>query len=96
MKRAKPRAAVVVLQDGKIALLERNRRGTRYFVFPGGGIDKGETPEQAAAREADEELGLQVTIVRLVAEVSYHGMPQYFFLAEAHRGRLRQPGTAKR
>ena len=86
MKRAKPRAAVILLQDGKIALLERNRRGTRYFVFPGGGIDKGETPEQAAAREAVEELGLQVTIGRLVAEVSYQGMPQYFFLAEAAGG----------
>ena len=67
-------------------LLERNRRGTRYFVFPGGGIDKDETPEQAAVREADEELGVQVTITRLVAEMSYHGMPQYFFLAEVTGG----------
>ena len=86
MKRAKPRAAVILVQDGKIALLERNRRGTRYFVFPGGGVDKGETPEQAAAREADEELGVQVNVVRLVAEVTYHGMPQYFFLAEVTGG----------
>jgi 8-oxo-dGTP diphosphatase len=86
MKRAKPRAAVVVLQDDQIALLERNRRGTRYFVFPGGGVDKGETPEQAAAREADEELGLQVTVSRMIAEVSYQGMPQYFFLAEVTGG----------
>ena len=86
MKRLKPRAAVIVLKEDKIALLERNRHGTRYFVFPGGGIDKGETPEQAAAREAMEELGLQVTIGRLVAEVSYQDMPQYFFLAEATGG----------
>jgi len=86
MKRVKPRAAVILLQDDKVALLERNRRGTRYFVFPGGGVDKGETPEQAAVREADEELGMQVAIVRLVAEVSYHGVPQYFFLAEATGG----------
>ena len=86
MKRAKPRAAVILLQDEKVALLERNRRGTRYFVFPGGGIDEGETAEQAAVREADEELGMQVAIVRLVAEVSYHGVPQYFFLAEATGG----------
>ena len=82
MKRTKPRAAVILVQDNKIALLERNRRGTRYLVFPGGGIDKGETPEQAAAREADEELGVQVTIVRMVAEVWYNGIPQYYYLAE--------------
>ena len=86
MKRAKPRAAVILIQDGKIALLERNRRGTRYFVFPGGGVDKGETVEQAAAREADEELGVQVTVSRMVAELWYNGMPQYYFLAELTGG----------
>jgi 8-oxo-dGTP diphosphatase len=82
MKRAKPRAAIVLLQNDQIALLERNRRGTRYFVFPGGGIETGETPEQAAAREGEEELGVSVKIDRMVAEVWYQGMPQYFFLAE--------------
>jgi 8-oxo-dGTP pyrophosphatase MutT (NUDIX family) len=86
MKRAKPRAAVVLLQDDKIALLERNRRGTRYFVFPGGGVDKGETAEQAAIREADEELGVQITVSRLVAELWYDGMPQYYYLAELISG----------
>jgi len=82
MKRPKPRAAVILLQDGKIALLERHRPDRHYFVFPGGGVDKGETPVQAAVREAEEELGLQVSIDRLIAEVWYNGMPQYYFLAQ--------------
>jgi 8-oxo-dGTP diphosphatase len=86
MKRAKPRAAVVLLQDDRIALLERNRRGTRYFVFPGGGIENGETPSEAAAREGEEELGVKLQVKRLVAEVWYQNLPQYFFLAEVTGG----------
>lgn len=86
MKRPKPRAAVILIQDGKIALLERHRPDKHYYVFPGGGIDKGETPEQAAIREAEEELGVQVTIQRLVAEVWYNDLPQYYFLAQQSGG----------
>lgn len=86
MKRPKPRAAVILVQDGKIALLERHRPDKDYFVFPGGGVDRGETPQQAAIRETEEELGLQVTILRMVAEVWYNGLPQYYFLAEITGG----------
>jgi ADP-ribose pyrophosphatase YjhB (NUDIX family) len=78
------RAAVILLQDGKIALIERHRSGLHYFTIPGGHIDPGETPEAAAMREAQEELGVQVTIRRLVvvAEWQGHDYPQYYFLAD--------------
>ena len=59
------RAAVVLLQDDKIALVERHRAGLHYFTFPGGHVEPGETPEQAAVRETREELGLDVSIQRL-------------------------------
>jgi 8-oxo-dGTP pyrophosphatase MutT (NUDIX family) len=56
------RAGIVLIRDGKVALIERHRAGLDYFVFPGGGVDEGESPEQAAIREAMEELGVQVAI----------------------------------
>jgi len=43
------RAAVVILEDGRIALIERARDGRTYFVFPGSGVETGESPEEAAA-----------------------------------------------
>jgi len=48
------RAGIVLIQDNKVALIERHRAGLHYFVFPGGGADEGESPEQAAIREAME------------------------------------------
>ncbi len=48
-------------RDGRLLLLQRAAPDRRYpglWEFPGGGIDPGETPPQAAARELREEVGL--------------------------------------
>ncbi len=84
----KARAAVILILNDKIALIERHRSGSHYFVFPGGKIESGETPATAAQREIMEELGLQVKIGRLLAEVWYKGSPQYYFLAERIGGQF--------
>jgi 8-oxo-dGTP diphosphatase len=76
------RAAAILIEDQALALIERHRAGRHYFAIPGGGVDKGETPEDAAVREAEEELGLQVRLLRLVAEVWFRGDHQYFYLVE--------------
>ena len=80
------RAAVILVDGGSVALIERMRDGRRYYLFPGGGIDPGETPEHAATREAREELGLDVEIVRLVARATFDGNEQLYFLARAKSG----------
>ena len=64
------RAGIVLIKDNKVALIERHRAGLDYFVFPGGGVDEGETPEQAAIRETMEELGIEVSIKQKVAEIT--------------------------
>ncbi len=77
------RAGIVLIQDGKVALIERHRAGLDYFVFPGGGVDEGETPEQAAVREAMEELGVEVAIKQKVFEIQFgQKSRQVYFLAE--------------
>lgn len=47
-----------------------------YFKFPGGGIDEGETPEQAAIREAKEELGIDIFIEKFSTVVSRFDWPR--------------------
>ena len=80
------RAGVVLIEDNKVALIERHRAGLDYFVFPGGGVDEGETVEQAAVREAREELGVEVVIKQKVAEIHIETSRQVYFLAERVAG----------
>jgi 8-oxo-dGTP pyrophosphatase MutT (NUDIX family) len=75
------RAAAVIIVEGSVALIERRRPTETYYLFPGGGVEDGETETEAVAREVEEELGLIVEVGRLVAEVSYRGRRQRFYLA---------------
>ena len=81
------RAGIVLIQDEKVALIERHRAGIDYYVFPGGGVDEGETPEHAAVREAMEELGIEVAIQQKIAEIQLgQKSRQVYFLVEQTGG----------
>ena len=60
--------AVTILRDasGRVLLAERLPRqlSAGYWELPGGKVDAGETPIQAAAREAHEEVGVTVEELR--------------------------------
>jgi 8-oxo-dGTP pyrophosphatase MutT (NUDIX family) len=51
--------------DGKVLLVKPSYRDT--WQFPGGGLEHGEYPFQAAAREVREEVGLELRSGRLLA-----------------------------
>ena len=77
------RAGIILIHEGKLALIERHRQGRHYFAYPGGGVDEGETDEQAAIREAEEELGIRVKIVKKAAEILRTGRRnQVYFLVD--------------
>ncbi|HET9909327.1 MAG TPA: NUDIX domain-containing protein [Anaerolineales bacterium] len=81
------RAGVVLIEDNKVALIERHRAGLDYFVFPGGGVDEGESPEQGAIREAMEELGVEVSIKQKIAEIYFGRTSTHvYFLVEGVGG----------
>jgi mutator protein MutT len=49
-----------VIQNGDAILLVRNTYGRKQWTFPGGGIARGETAEDAIRREVREEVGLRL------------------------------------
>lgn len=55
-------SGVAVIKDGKILIVRRVAGDSwgGYYEIPGGGVDEGETFEQAALRELLEETGLEV------------------------------------
>lgn len=79
------RGSVVIIEKDKVALIKRIRDSSVYFVFPGGGIENGETPEEGAKREAFEELGVVVKVNECIAKIEYD-RTQYFFLTEIING----------
>lgn len=77
------RAGIILIHEGKLALIERHKQGRHYYAFPGGGVDEGETDEQAAIREAEEELGIQVKVLQKAATILRAGRrDQVYFLVE--------------
>lgn len=61
-------SAVIVNDRGEVLLHRRSDDGT--WAVPGGGIERGESAPQAAVREAREETGLEIEVVRLVGVYS--------------------------
>ncbi|WP_143014472.1 MULTISPECIES: NUDIX hydrolase [unclassified Paenibacillus] len=60
-------------------------RGDIVWNFPGGGIEEGETPEEACVREVQEETGYVIQIVDLLHK--QHG--KYTFAAEIIGGAIK-------
>jgi ADP-ribose pyrophosphatase YjhB (NUDIX family) len=56
---AETAAAVAIFDEEGRILLVRERE---LWAYPGGRLEPGETPEQAAAREAKEEAGIDIAI----------------------------------
>lgn len=58
------RSQALVCRGDKLLLVEHILKGRDFFTLPGGGIEDGETPAEAALRELEEEAGVKGNIVR--------------------------------
>ena len=65
-------AAIPVDRAGRVILLRRGfAPGRGLWTFPGGFVDLGESVEEAARRETEEELGIAVELGPLVGVYSH-------------------------
>lgn len=62
----KKSARAIIIHQQNILLMERNKFGEIYYTLPGGGIEDGETADQAVVREVWEETSIKVANPRLV------------------------------
>lgn len=65
-------AVVVDLNEQKVLLV--HHRATGAWMFPGGHVDPGEAPAEAATREVREETGVPIGIVHPHRAVTLPGM----------------------
>lgn len=82
------RASAIIIKDKKILLIHRFNKGREYYVFPGGGIEENESPEEAVIREVMEETSLKMTSCKLVFEDfnTYSNGNSLFFSCQTEDG----------
>lgn len=90
------RATAIIIKDGLILLIHRFRNGNEFYVLPGGGVEKGETIEEAVIREVKEETNFEARIDKKLWEYlnDYNGDKKmhYFYLITDFSGELKLGG----
>ncbi|MEV6490105.1 NUDIX hydrolase [Actinoplanes sp. NPDC051633] len=62
-------AAAVIVSDGRVLMVRRKEReGSLSWQFPAGQVEPGESGEEAAIRETQEEVGLTVDAEQRLGE----------------------------
>jgi 8-oxo-dGTP pyrophosphatase MutT (NUDIX family) len=76
----------VLLLDGKVVLVRNDRN---EWELPGGRMEIGETPEQALAREFEEELAIQVDPLDIIDSYLFEVIPSQNVFVVTYGCRLR-------
>lgn len=81
------RAAAIVVKDNNLLVMHRVNNGQEYWVIPGGGVEEGETWEEAVVRELWEETSLKIKVNRLLYHRQYQDKSgainnEYYYLSE--------------
>lgn len=75
--------------------MRRVKNGEEYFVFPGGGVEEGELPEEALEREIKEELTLDVKNYKKIFEIENRGVKETYYLIMDFSGTPQLGGPEK-
>lgn len=64
----KPRVRVagILIENDRILLIEHLKKGKRYWLVPGGGVDWGESTAEALVREYKEETNLDIDVEKFL------------------------------
>jgi len=79
----------IIIKNGQLVVMERWKDDNHFFVFPGGHLEKNETPEDCVKREILEEFGIIIEPVRLLYTYCYNENEyQGFFLCKWTKGKI--------
>jgi 8-oxo-dGTP pyrophosphatase MutT (NUDIX family) len=78
MVNRKERAQCLVIRENKILMVKHRQGGEEWWCLPGGAIEKGETPEEAAIRELKEECLIDGKVIRQTGYTAYSANDKSF------------------
>lgn len=85
--RTNVRVCAIITKDSQVLLIHRFKNGDEYWVFPGGGVESGETNDQALVREVLEETSLPVTNFKQIKDIDLDsGKKHVLYIVEVEDG----------
>ena len=88
-------SAAVILKNGKTYIQQRPHKGLMggLWEFPGGKLEKSESPEEALHREIQEELGVQIEVGEKILTIKHSytkfRVTLHVFLCRLPKGRIK-------
>ena len=82
MEEKRIRSRAIIIKEGKLVTMYRERQGRIFYTFPGGGMEENETEKECVKREVLEEFGIIIKPIKKVYTYENKNSIEYFFLAE--------------
>src|SRR5689334_8740237 len=77
------RVCGAILRGDSILMVFHQHDGQSYWTLPGGGVESGESPQEAVVRECEEETGLHAHVSRFLFDQPFGNNVCRCFLMEA-------------
>lgn len=83
--------AIIPFKEGLILIhrvREENGQVLDYYVFPGGGLEENESFEECLIREIQEEVGIDIKIIKPLYKMINMGNKELFYLCQYIKGEI--------
>lgn len=84
----KIRVRAVIIKNDKVLAIKRDKEGDHFWCFPGGGIEEGESEQEALERECLEEANINVKVGKKIYHQDFKGDNINFYLCEILSGEV--------
>ena len=82
MEQKRIRVRAIIIHEGKLASMYREKQGRVFYTFPGGGLEGNESEEDCVKREVFEEFGIVVKPIKKVYTYENQNSIEHFYIAE--------------
>lgn len=88
MENKRVSARAIIFMGDKIVSMYREKDGRKFYTFPGGGMEEGETEEACVQREVLEEFGITIKPVKKVYVYENERSLEHYYICEHISGEL--------